>query len=69
MRITANQFQKFTKNKTTYFLKKKFKELNYTFINTKEEKIKILEIIKTIHKSYIKKSGKSYKKNWNNGWN
>lgn len=69
MRITANQFKKFTKNKTPYFLKKKFKELNYTFLNKKEEKIKILEIIKTIHKSYIKKSGKSYKKNWNNGWN
>lgn len=69
MRITTNQFQKFIKNKTPYFLKKKFKRLNYKLLNKKEEKIKILEIIKTINKSLINKSGKSYKKNWNNGWN
>lgn len=69
MQINNKEFKKYIKNNSSPFIKKHFKNLNYYHLSREEEKKIILKIIKNTFDNKIKKSGKDYKKNWENGWN
>ena len=69
MKIKIKDFKDYIKEEPSVLIKKQLKDLEYENLSKQEEKKLILKIIKTIYEKRIIKSGKDYKKYWEEGWN